>query len=200
MDNRSVVSFDDEPLILVDTSNRITGHLNKRDCHTGDGVLHRALSVFLFDKTNQLLLQQRSSEKMLWPLIWSNSCCSHPRRGESVMDAATRRTVEELGVQVQLTELFSFIYHASFGDLGSEHEYCTVFAGRYELAAQSELSPNPREIESHKWVAPPTLDAAIGAKADCHADDFLGGAQLSPWFKLEWPRLRREHWNTVKSL
>ena len=79
----SIVSSDDEALILVDDQDNEVGFLNKADCHVGDGVLHRAFSVFLFDDAGRLLLQHRASGKPLWPLYWSITCCSHPRRGET---------------------------------------------------------------------------------------------------------------------
>ena len=78
-----VVSFDSEELILVDTQDHELGYCSKAQCHDGDGVLHRAFSLFVFDRRGRVLLQQRSAQKRLWPLYWSNSCCSHPRRGGS---------------------------------------------------------------------------------------------------------------------
>ena len=88
---REKVSFDDEPLILVDENDREIGYRSKVDCHTGHGTLHRAFSIFLFDNRGRVLLQQRAAGKPLWPLYWSNSCCSHPRRGESMQQALHRR-------------------------------------------------------------------------------------------------------------
>ena len=124
------VSFDDEPLILVDENDNEIGHRDKVDCHTGHGTLHRAFSVFLFDAQGRVLLQRRSNSKPLWPLYWSNSCCSHPRRGESLEFATARRMREELGLESDLQRLYSFIYQADFGDRGAEHEYCHVYIGR----------------------------------------------------------------------
>ena len=85
------VSFSDEALILVDHEDRVTGYSSKADAHRGDGQLHRAFSVFLFDGPDWVLLQCRSDNKPLWPGYWANSCCSHPRRGESCDQAAVRR-------------------------------------------------------------------------------------------------------------
>ncbi|HVS02847.1 MAG TPA: isopentenyl-diphosphate delta-isomerase, partial [Thermoanaerobaculia bacterium] len=92
------VSFANEELILVDEDDREVGHLSKAEAHAGEGVLHRAFSVLLFDRRGNLLLQRRAGGKQLWPGYWSNSCCSHPRRGESMEVATRRRLAEELGV------------------------------------------------------------------------------------------------------
>ena len=79
-----IVSSEDEALILVDTDDTAIGSMSKAECHDGAGILHRAFSVFLFDEHGRLLLQQRAAGKRLWPLYWSNTCCSHPRQGEAI--------------------------------------------------------------------------------------------------------------------
>ena len=89
-----VVSSDEESLSLVDSDDRELGFLDKSLCHAGAGVLHRACSLFVFNEGGELLIQQRAADKRLWPSYWSNSCCSHPRRGES-METATRRRLEQ---------------------------------------------------------------------------------------------------------
>ena len=112
-----MVSFENEPLILVDANDTVVGHASKQEAHDGQGILHRAFSVFLFDTQGRVLLQQRAAAKRLWPLFWSNGCCSHPRRGEETPAAAARRTQEELAVEAQsLSYLFKFEYHASYSD------------------------------------------------------------------------------------
>ena len=83
-----------DSLILVDDADRELGYLSKAECHRGRGVLHRAFSLLIFNDAGELLLQQRSAAKRLWPLYWSNSCCSHPRRAET-MEAATHRRLQE---------------------------------------------------------------------------------------------------------
>src|ERR1700724_859987 len=126
--SRSTAS-DSESLILVDEADREVGHLDKAQCHQGRGVLHRAFSLLIFNDAGELLIQQRAPSKRLWPLYWSNSCCSHPRRGES-MDAATQRRLgEELGINCPLQFLFKFQYQAQFDATASEHELCSVFIG-----------------------------------------------------------------------
>ena len=90
MAREEIVSNASEELILVDDHDREIGFKGKADCHTGKGVLHRAFSIFVFNSENELLLQKRSSSKMLWPAYWSNTCCSHPRRGESMCKSLCR--------------------------------------------------------------------------------------------------------------
>lgn len=171
-----VVSSDDEPLILVDEADREIGHLSKGECHDGDGVLHRAFSIFVFNSDGELLLQQRSPDKRLWPLYWSNSCCSHPRRGETMEEATTRRLQQELGLDAELDHLFTFQYRARYLDLGSEFELCRVFAGR----SNEPPRPNSTEIEAVRW-----------ATADALAREFDDRPEVfTPWFALEWPRVR----------
>ena len=124
------IMADSEALILVDEADRRLGHLSKDLCHEGRGILHRAFSLLIFNDRGELLLQQRAPSKRLWPLYWSNSCCSHPRRSET-MDVATRRRLyEELGIRCELQFLFKFRYQAQFDATGAEHELCSVFIGR----------------------------------------------------------------------
>lgn len=182
----AAVSFDDEPLICVDEKDKVVGHASKAHCHDGQGVLHRALSVFLFNARGELLLQQRSAQKRLWPLFWANTCCSHPRRGEQVAAAAVRRVREELGLQATLQLTHDFIYHASYGDAGSEHELCSVFVGRTD----GEPQVHPQEVAAVRWLSPAQMDAALAEP----------NGPYTPWLRLEWQALRERHWNTVTSL
>ena len=111
LDNNGIMA-DSDALILVDEADRGLGHLSKALCHAGRGVLHRAFSLLIFNNRGELLLQQRASTKRLWPLYWSNSCCSHPRRAESMELAIRRRLLEELGLKCDLQFLFKFRYQA----------------------------------------------------------------------------------------
>ncbi len=174
-----VVSFDDEPLILVDSNDREIGCLDKAAAHDGAGRLHRAFSIFLFNSSGELLLQQRAAGKRLWPDYWANTCCSHPRRGESMIEATARRLREELGLESELEYLFKFEYQAHFGTLGSEHELCHVFAGRSDAVAVI----NQSEIAALRYLSPAALDAELTDAPE----------RFTPWLHLEWERLRREH-------
>ncbi len=165
-----------DELVLVDESGRVTGYAGRAACHEGDGLLHLAFSVFIFDSGGRLLLQQRSASKALWGEFWSNSCCSHPRRGEGVMEAAHRRLEEELGLDAELEHLFVFTYHARFGEVGSERELCHVMVGRYE----GPVTPNPEEIAAVRWIEPEELDREIERTPE----------RFTPWFLLEWPRVK----------
>ncbi len=170
------VSSPNDELILVDAADNPIGHLRKHDCHQGDGVLHRAFSLFVFNPAGELLLQQRSTEKPLWPLYWANTCCSHPRRGETMSQATGRRLHEELGVACDLQYLFKFTYQARYEDLGSEHETCWVYAGVGEV----EVQANPHEVADWAYLAPARVDAELATNP----------ARYTPWLKLEWPRVR----------
>ena len=175
------VSFDDEPLILVDSADRVTGYETKVNAHLGSGVLHRAFSIFLFSQDGQVLLQQRSSDKPLWPLFWSNSCCSHPRRGESLEQATHRRLREELAIDAELRFLYKFQYQAEFGALGAEHELCSVYVGK--LAAPVAVDVNPSEIADWRWTPCTETDRLVAERPE----------QVTPWFAMEWRRLRSEY-------
>ena len=174
----AVVSFASEALILVDEHDREIGSLSKDECHDGDGVLHRAFSLFVFNDDGELLLQQRSEQKRLWPLYWSNSCCSHPRQGESMETATQRRLLEELGQTSALEFMFKFTYQARYEDLGSEHELCWVYAGH----SADPVKVNRNEIAEWRYVSPDSLDREMRE----HPERF------TPWFKMEWQRLRSE--------
>lgn len=181
-----IVSFDDESLIVVDKDDNVLGFEAKNTCHTGEGILHRAFSVFIFDPDGRVLIQQRASGKPLWPLYWANACCSHPRRGERDAEAADRRVREELGIGPPLQFLYKFQYHARFGDHGSEHELCSIYAA----VTEADISVNTTEITDTQWMPADELDADIVANPNRYA----------PWFKLEWPRIRQEHWPTITAL
>jgi isopentenyl-diphosphate delta-isomerase len=174
------LSVDSEALILVDAADREVGHLSKERCHEGRGILHRAFSLLIFNDVGELLLQQRSAHKRLWPLYWSNSCCSHPRRAESVETATRRRLHEELGVSCPLQFLFKFEYQAQFDAAGAEHELCSVFVGR----SSERLRVNRHEILNWRWIGQEALQAELAGN---------GASRFTPWFRLEWDRIQRDH-------
>jgi len=174
-----VVSSESEQLILVDRDDNEIGFASKADAHDGAGVLHRAFSLFLFNEAGELLLQQRAPGKRLWGGFWSNSCCSHPRRGESMQIATSRRLLDELNFEADLEYVYHFCYEAGFGDEGSENELCHVYLGK----ATEQVQPNDSEIAAISFVSPSALDAEF---AD-HPERF------TPWFKQEWRELRQNY-------
>jgi isopentenyl-diphosphate delta-isomerase len=171
-----IVSNASEELILVDELDREIGHKSKAECHTGNGVLHRAFSIFVFNGEDELLLQQRSSDKPLWPNYWSNTCCSHPRYGESMGEAVARRLIQELGFDCPLEFLYKFKYQAQYGAVGAEHEYCWVYYGRYD----GPVDANVNEIADWRFVEIPELEAELAAAPE----------RFTPWFKMEWAHIR----------
>jgi len=181
------VSADSEFLILVDEADRELGYLNKTACHQGAGVLHRAFSLLIFNDKGELLLQQRAASKRLWPLYWSNSCCSHPRRFETLATAIHRRLHEELGVSCPLQFLFRFRYQAQFSEAGAEHELCSVYIGR----CNGPVRINRDEVLAWRWISPEALQTELAG---------AGGEQFTPWFKLEWERIWRDHRAELRSL
>lgn len=189
MDNgvREKVSFDDEPLILVDEHDNEIGYRSKVDCHTGHGTLHRAFSIFLFDDRGRVLLQQRAGGKPLWPLYWSNSCCSHPRRGESMQQALHRRLHEELGLDAELEFVYKFIYQADFDDAGAEHELCHVYIG---ALTGGEVQVHPDEIADWRWVPRDEVTRELEREP----------TRYTPWFKLEWKVLMDRWHDRIESL
>ncbi len=179
-----VVSYDDEPLILVDGDDQQIGTLDKSACHDGDGTLHRAFSLFVFNSRGATLLQRRHADKRLWPGYWSNGCCSHPRNGEPIDEAVVRRAKQELGLSVEPCFLFKFQYRASFQDVGSEFELCSVFVSHTNEAPLV----NTTEIEDWQWVSPSDLDRKIAAEPSA----------FTPWLRIEWDRLRTEFNNQIR--
>ena len=171
-----IVSFDSEALILVDADDQPVGELNKADCHRIGGELHRAFSLFIFNEQKELLIQQRAQGKALWAGYWSNSCCSHPRVGETTEVAVARRSQEELGFSTEMDFVYKFEYTAHFEDRGTEHELCSVFIGNYH----GESDINYEEISSCRWVSPDEVSAMLD-------DDSV---LTTPWFAMEWEQLR----------
>jgi isopentenyl-diphosphate delta-isomerase len=175
---------DPDALILVDEADRSLGYLSKTLCHEGQGVLHRAFSLLIFNGSGELLLQQRAASKRLWPMYWSNSCCSHPHGDETLETATQRRLYEELGIHCPLHFLFKFQYQAQFDATGAENELCSVFVGR----CRDPIKANSDEIHDWRWISPEALDREIAGDQ---------GGTFTPWFKLEWARIWRDHRQAV---
>jgi isopentenyl-diphosphate delta-isomerase len=153
-----------ERVVLVDAEDRELGTAAKLDAHRS-GSLHRAFSVFVFDRNGRLLLQQRALSKYHSGGLWANACCSHPRPGEAVLEAARRRLREELGVSCTLEPVFGFVYRASLDNGLIEHEYDHVLVGRFEGTPE----PDPREVADWRWAEPAELAADLAANPGRYA-------------------------------
>lgn len=159
----------EEQVILVDEQDNEIGLMEKMQAHR-EGRLHRAFSVFLFNEKNELLLQKRADTKYHCGGLWTNACCSHPRKAESLKQAVSRRLQEELGISCEPKEVHSFIYKADVGQGLIEHEFDHVFTGAFS----GKPNINMDEVEDWKYV---TIDFLM--------DDIRVNPQLyTPWFKI----------------
>ena len=137
----------EENVILVNENDEQIGLMPKLEAHE-KAVLHRAFSVFVLNSKNEIMLQQRAHQKYHSPLLWTNTCCSHQREGETNIEAGSRRLFEEMGFKTELKELFHFIYKAPFDNGLTEHELDHVMIGYYNDAPVI----NPEEVEDWKWM------------------------------------------------
>ena len=138
----------EEKVILVNEQDQAIGLMNKLEAHE-KAVLHRAFSVFVLNSNNEIMLQQRAYQKYHSPLLWTNTCCSHQRDGETNIQAGTRRLFEEMGFITELKELFHFIYKAPFDNGLTEHELDHVMIGYFNENQEINLE----EVESWKWMS-----------------------------------------------
>ncbi|MFV7236135.1 MULTISPECIES: isopentenyl-diphosphate Delta-isomerase [Flavobacterium] len=137
----------EENVILVNENDVQIGLMPKLEAHE-KAILHRAFSVFILNSTNEIMLQQRAHQKYHSPLLWTNTCCSHQREGESNIEAGSRRLYEEMGFETELKELFHFIYKAPFDNGLTEHELDHVMIGYYN----DNPKINTEEVEDWKWM------------------------------------------------
>lgn len=158
-----------EEVILVDQHDSEIGLMEKMQAHV-EGRLHRAISVFIFNSKNEMLLQQRAAGKYHSSLLWTNACCSHPRHNESPKDAAVRRLQEEMGIHCELHEVFSFVYKAHLTNELTEHEYDHVFKG----TTDDIPAPSKEEVASWKYMSIGSLEADI----ESHPEKY------TEWFKI----------------
>lgn len=158
-----------EEVILVNENDEAIGVEEKLKTHLL-GALHRAFSVFIFNSGGQLLLQKRAGTKYHSGGLWSNTCCGHPRPGESIEGASRRRLYEEMGFDCELKEVFDFIYRAELDDGLFEHEYDHVLVGGFD----GEPNPNRDEVDDWKWVSLPELRLDMRRTPDA----------FTYWFKL----------------
>lgn len=158
-----------EKIILVDKDDKEIGIEEKIKVHQEE-KLHRAFSIFIFNSRKELLLQKRGKTKYHCPRLWSNTCCSHPRSGETLEEAAHRRLRQEMGFDCDLKEKFHFIYQAGFNNGLFENEYDHVFIGRFD----DNPSPNSEEIDDWKWILIDELNKDIDKNPE----------KYTPWLKI----------------
>ncbi|MEO9661278.1 MULTISPECIES: isopentenyl-diphosphate Delta-isomerase [Maribacter] len=171
----------EEQVILVNQDNEQIGTMPKMEAHE-KAVLHRAFSVFIVNDNGDIMLQQRAASKYHSPLLWTNTCCSHQRVGESNIEAGKRRLQEEMGFQAELKELFSFIYKAPFDNGLTEHEYDHVMLGNFN----SEPNINPDEVEAWKWMSPEAVKEDISKNPN----------DYTAWFKIIFDKFYEHLFNT----
>jgi len=197
-----------EPCILVDKTDEAIGQASKRDCHllspSGTSLLHRAFSLFIFNSEEELLLQKRSSTKITFPDMWTNTCCSHPlavpeeleeKEALGVRRAAQRRVELELGVSAleapvaDIQYLTRILYSAPSSGKWGEHELDYILL----LRADPGLAPCPEEVSATEWVG------------RNHLQDFIRdveskGGQLTPWFQLISKNLLPTWWDNLENV
>ena len=145
-------AMEKEMVILVNEQDEAIGLMEKMEAHE-KGLLHRAFSVLIFNSKGEMLLQQRALSKYHSPGLWTNACCSHPRYGETILEAANRRLSEEMGMQAELTVLTHFIYKAEFDNGLTEHELDYVVKG----ITDNNPIINPDEVNDFRWICPADL-------------------------------------------
>jgi isopentenyl-diphosphate delta-isomerase len=169
--------MDNEEVILVDENDNVIGSMEKMEAHL-KGVMHRAFSVFIFNSSGEMLLQQRATGKYHSAGLWSNACCSHPYPGEDIEMAAQRRLNEEMGFKTSLEKLFDFVYKASFGNELTENEFDHVFVGRYE----GKININPREVNDYSFKSVKAIKQELKEKPETY----------TAWFHIAFPKI--ENW------
>lgn len=163
----------EENVILVNENDEPIGLMPKMEAHE-KALLHRAFSVFVMNGKGETMLQQRAKDKYHSPLLWTNTCCSHQREGESNIEAGKRRLKEEMGFTTELKELFSFIYKAPFDNGLTEHEFDHVMIGSYD----GTPNINPDEVANWKWMQPDAIKKDMAENPE----------NYTAWFKIIFER------------
>ncbi|WP_411031590.1 isopentenyl-diphosphate Delta-isomerase [Spongiimicrobium sp. 3-5] len=174
----------EENVILVNQFDEQIGTMPKMEAHE-KAVLHRAFSVFIMNEKGETMLQQRAAHKYHSPLLWTNTCCSHQRVGETNITAGKRRLKEEMGFETELKELFSFIYKAPFDNGLTEHELDHVMLGYYN----QEPTINREEVMDWKWMKPMDIKRDITKNPD----------RYTAWFKIIFDKFY-DHFEQKKSI
>ncbi len=189
----------EENCILVDKDDNIIGKDSKVNCHLGEGKLHRAFSVLLFNNSGDLLIQKRAREKITFPSIWANSCCSHPLHIESEItgiegakNAAKRKMEQELGIDPNLIDLekLNYItkmrYKARADEKWVEYEIDYIFAIKCDV----NINPNKIEIEDTKYVNPEELEDIFRDRK----------SKIGPWFRIIKENFLNDIWKSLDCL
>ena len=163
-----------EQVILVDVDDCEIGLMEKMEAHK-QAVLHRAFSVFLFNSQGKMLLQQRALTKYHSAGLWTNTCCSHPRPGETLENAVSRRLMEEMGISAKVSKAFDFIYQAELPDHLNEHEFDHVFIGNFD----DEVRPNHLEVANFVYQSIEEIDANLQSHPE----------KYTVWFKIAFPKV-----------
>jgi isopentenyl-diphosphate delta-isomerase len=161
-------------VVLVDQQDRPLGRMEKLAAHQ-EGVLHRAFSIFIFNKKGEILLQQRAPGKYHSGSLWTNACCGHPLPGEETIEAAQRRLNEELGFKTEIEKIFHLVYKTGFENGLTEHEFDHVFAGQYE----GVVNADPAEVMSISWQDMREVSRSLNADPQFY----------TVWFRLIFPRI-----------
>ena len=163
-----------EQVILVDVDDCEIGVMEKMEAHK-QAVLHRAFSVFLFNRQGKMLLQQRALTKYHSAGLWTNTCCSHPRPGEILENAVSRRLMEEMGISAKVSKAFDFIYQAELPDHLNEHEFDHVFIGNFD----DEVRPNHLEVANFVYQSIEEIEANLQSHPE----------KYTVWFKIAFPKV-----------
>lgn len=164
-----------DEIVLVNEHDEEMGTMEKMETHR-KGLLHRAFSVFIYNKAGDMLLQQRALSKYHSGGLWTNACCSHPYPGETPLAAGLRRLHEELGFSTPIQPVFEFVYKASFDNGLTEHEYDHVFVGEYN----GPITPNKAEVHDYCYMSAREIETAL----QTHPRRFTA------WFQIAYPRLQ----------
>jgi isopentenyl-diphosphate Delta-isomerase len=163
-------------LILVDEYDNAVGTAEKMAAHE-KALLHRAFSVFIFNHSGQMLLQQRAKYKYHSAGLWTNACCSHPYINEETLAAAEKRLNEEMGFTTTLNKAFDFVYKANFDNGLTEHEFDHVFIGNYN----GDIMPNKDEVQDYCYMDIDKIKSSIASHP----------AKYTEWFKIAFPKIEK---------
>jgi isopentenyl-diphosphate delta-isomerase len=161
-------------LILVNEKDEAIGEMEKIEAHE-KGLLHRAFSVFIFNKKGEMLLQKRADTKYHSPKLWTNACCSHPQPGEDIIESATNRLQEEMGFTTTIIKAFDFVYNVPFENGLTEHEFDHVFIGNYN----GDIKTNPDEVSDYCYKSMKDLRESV----------IDNSRNYTEWFKIAFPKL-----------